>query len=104
MLRSAAMFFARCSRYLPLRVALTAWPGAACQPATQSPPASPEPAAPTATDASTSTSPRPASDARARARALLAQMTREEKAASLVHVFDWTYKKTADQLCHALPL
>jgi beta-xylosidase len=98
MLPSAAMPFARRSRSFPLRLAIAAWLGAACQPAAQ-PPASPASAAHVAASA-----PPAAGDARARARALREQMTREEKVAALVHVFDWTYKKSADQLCHALPL
>lgn len=96
------MPFARRSRSFRLRAALVAWLGAACQPATQSPPTSP--AAPASKVAASSTGTAAASDARTRARALLQQMTREEKAASLVHVFDWTYRKTASELCRALPL
>ena len=103
MLRSAAMFIARCSRSSRLYLALAAsWLGGACQPAAQSaltPPAS----APARVEPGAAPETRP-SDARARARALLQAMTPDEKAASLVHVFDWTYAKTADQLCHALPL
>jgi beta-glucosidase-like glycosyl hydrolase len=44
-----------------------------------------------------------APDARSRARALLAQMTPAEKVAVLVHVFDWSYQKTPEQLCAMVP-
>lgn len=40
-------------------------------------------------------------DALARAREIVRQMTPEEKVASLVHVFDWTYQKSAEELCRA---
>src|SRR5262245_45668541 len=111
MLRCAAMFFARRSRCpLPVAFAATALAAGAiatglgaCQPATPaSAPAAIGASSDTASGGSAasggtsqSASPSAAGDARARARALLQQMTREEKAASLVHVFDWTYKKTA---------
>jgi len=98
------MFSARRSRFFPLRAAFAAWLGAACQPATQPPPATPAAPGAAASPGTSAADVTPTSDARTRARALLSQMTREEKAASLVHVFDWTYKKSADQLCHALPL
>lgn len=41
--------------------------------------------------------------ARERARALVSQMTLEEKLAALVHVFDWTYRKSPEELCAAIP-
>jgi beta-glucosidase len=44
-----------------------------------------------------------ASDAHRRARELLAQMTPEEKVSVLVHVFDWSYQKTPEQLCAMVP-
>lgn len=37
--------------------------------------------------------------ARGRAEALLREMTLEEKLASLVHVWDWTHRRTPDELC-----
>jgi beta-glucosidase len=49
---------------------------------------------------------KPAQDAAVleRARELVRQMSPEEKVASLVHVFDWTYAKSAEELCRAMPL
>ena len=41
--------------------------------------------------------------ARARARALVAQMTLEEKVAALVHVWDWSYQKSPEALCEVVP-
>jgi beta-glucosidase len=40
---------------------------------------------------------------RERARALVQQMTLEEKVAALVHVFDWSYQKTPEELCALVP-
>src|SRR6186713_87592 len=37
--------------------------------------------------------------ARERARALVREMTLEEKLAALVHVWDWSNQKTPDELC-----
>ncbi len=34
---------------------------------------------------------------------MVQQMTPEEKVASLVHVFDWSYAKTPEELCNSLP-
>jgi beta-glucosidase len=42
--------------------------------------------------------------ARERARALLRQMTLEEKLAALVHVFDWSYQKPPEALCKTTAL
>jgi beta-glucosidase len=41
--------------------------------------------------------------ARERARALLREMTLEEKLAALVHVWDWSYEKTPEELCAVVP-
>ena len=43
------------------------------------------------------------SAAQQRARALVAQMTLEEKVAALVHVWDWSRSKTPAQLCESVP-
>jgi beta-glucosidase len=41
--------------------------------------------------------------ARERARAVLREMTLEEKLAALVHVWDWSYQKTPEELCAVVP-
>jgi beta-xylosidase len=78
--------------------------GASCRPA--APPQSAgsgEPAGPTLAQAAPVAVMGAASAAGNRARALVAQMTPEEKVSTLVHVFDWSYQKTPEQLCAMVP-
>jgi beta-glucosidase len=68
----------------------------------------PPPAAPAATPRAdlVTSPPAPAAfqpSSRQRARELLRQMTLEEKAAALVHVWDWSRKKTPAELCAVVP-
>jgi beta-glucosidase len=42
-------------------------------------------------------------DAHKRARALVREMTLEEKLAALVHVWDWSYQKAPEELCAVVP-
>jgi beta-glucosidase len=42
-------------------------------------------------------------ESRRRARELVAQMTLEEKTSALVHVWDWSRKKTPQELCDTIP-
>ena len=79
-------------------VALACTPSAPLQ--TAEPPATASAAA-----AATPPSPeRPTLDAaHERARALVAAMTLDEKLAALVHVWDWTGRKTPDELCAVVP-
>src|SRR6187402_3793488 len=99
------MSSARRSSSFPLCLTLVGgWLLGACRPAMQPMPDVPTPPPAPAVEPGASIAPAAPSEARAKARGVLQQMTREEKAASLVHVFDWSYAKTAEQLCHALPL
>jgi beta-glucosidase len=103
----SAMSFSARSRVTVSRLAcLAALAGVSCQPA--APPrsaSSGELGSPALAQAApvAVTGAQAASDAGRRARALVGQMTTEEKVSVLVHVFDWSYQKTPEQLCAMVP-
>lgn len=71
----------------------------------QAPAGAPAPASPSARAGPAPSADRAAlGSAHERARALVRQMTLEEKLAALVHVWDWSYRKTPDELCAEVPL
>src|SRR4051812_41778526 len=84
---------------LALSVSLSCRPPMPVQQQPSPVPGSPEGAATPGGTAGTTTE----SASRQRARALVREMTLEEKTSSLVHVFDWSYQKSAEQLCAAIP-